>query len=121
MSKPLAFAVLAVIATSSHAWGYSSGKVDVFNVNTYGNFADGFLNGGFCFKLTGADFYFKVRYFDSGEQKNNVLLAQSMVLAAQASGKELKVTYVDWGQDPTCRVSGTTMPAKWLENLQILN
>jgi hypothetical protein len=121
MLRPLAFALLAILTTSSHAWGYASGKVDVFQVNTYGNYTDSALNGGFCFKLTGFNFYFKVKYFDSGEQKNNMLLVQSVILTAHTSGRELKVTYVDWGQDPTCRVSGDTQPAKWLENLQMLN
>ena len=121
MLKSLVFVVLAILTSVSHAWGYAAGKVDVFYVNAYGNYSDAALNGGFCFKLTGFDYYFKIKYFDSGEQKNNMLLVQSMVLAAHISGRELKVTYVDWGQDATCRLNGNIQAAKWLENLQMAN
>lgn len=119
MLKTLIFTFYSLLALPSHAWGVATGKIDVVNVNTYGNYSANHLNGGYCFKLIGFDFYFKVAYFDSGEQKNNLLLVQSMVLAASMADRGLKVTYVDWGTDPTCRVNGTSIPAKWVENLQV--
>lgn len=103
------------------AWGYMGGSVEVLHTNTYGNYAEGFLDGGFCFKLKGQSSYLKIGYADAGEKRKNFDFVQGMVLAAHMSGKELNATFVDWGTDPTCRVSGTTQPAKWLEDLSFKN
>jgi hypothetical protein len=121
MKNILAFALTLILASQAYAWGYSTGKVEDLYVNAYGNYDAEFLNGGYCFKLTDSGFYMKIAFFDSGERRNNFQLVQSMVMAAKMSGKQLKATYVDWGTDPTCRVSGVTQPAKWLENLQMLD
>ena len=115
------FTLFALFSSSSYAWGFATGKVDILYVNTYGNYSASELNGGYCFKVIGFDYYFKVAYSDSGEKRNNMLLVQSMVLAASISGRELRATYIDWGTDPTSRVNGALVPAKWLENLQVLN
>jgi hypothetical protein len=121
MFKYLLWVIFFFVASPVHAWGFATGKVEVFYVNTYGNFLEGNLNGGFCFKLVGFSHYFKIAHADSGEKRSNLLLVQSMVLAAHMSGKELKATFVDWGDDASCRVNGAAQPAKWLENLQLLN
>jgi hypothetical protein len=97
-----------------------TGKIDVLYVNTYGNRAASYLNKGFCFKIAGYDKYLKVGYAESGEARQNLEFVQSLVLAAKLAGKEVKATYVDWGDDTSCRINGTNQAAKWLENLQIL-
>lgn len=98
-----------------------SGEVEVLHVNTYGNHNQQFLQKGFCFKLRGYEDYVKLRYYDAGEQRANFDYVQSMVLAAYMGNKPLKLTYVDWGESPTCRVRGSNYPAKWLEDLQFQN
>ncbi|WP_065188214.1 hypothetical protein [Shewanella woodyi] len=112
--------LLMFFSISAYAWGYMTGKIDVLYVNTYGNYSSSHLNGGFCFKIVGYDHYLKVAYADSGEKLQNLEFVQSLVLAAQMSNKEVKATYVDWGNDTTCRINGTSKQAKWLENLQVL-
>lgn len=121
MNKALAIIMILVFSPSAFAWKYITGKVDVLYVNTYGNYAETHLNKGFCFKLKDHDHYLKVKYYEDGEQKNNIQFAQSIVLAAHMSGKEIKATYVDWGSDTSCRINGGSKPAKWLENIQLLN
>jgi len=94
-----------------------TGKVEVLSVNTFGNYSEPHLNGGYCFKLSGEgnDHYLKIAYADSGEKRNNLQLVQSMVLTAYVSEKIL----VDWGDEqPTCRVEGSNYSARWLENLK---
>lgn len=120
MLKAIAFSLAALAASPSYGWGFMTGKVDVLYVNTYGNHLESELNRGYCFKLVGFAHYFKVAHADSGEKRSNMLLVQSLVLAAHLSNKELKVTFVDWGDDTSCRVNGALHPAKWLENLQLL-
>lgn len=121
MNRVIALLLCVLFAPLSHAWGVATGTVEVYYVNTYGNYSETDLNGGFCFKLVGSSDYFKVAYSDSGEKKNNLLLTQSIVLTAHMSGRQLKATYVDWGPVTSCRINGTFQPAKWLENLQLLN
>lgn len=116
-----ALIVCLLCATQSHAWGYASGSVEILYVNTYGNFSDANLNGGYCFKLAGFNYFFKVAYADSGEKRNNLQIVQSIVMAAYMSGKPVRATFVDWGEDASCRLNGAPQPAKWLENLQLLN
>ena len=110
-----------VFSPQAFAWKYMTGEIEVFYVNTYGNYSAGYLNGGFCFKIAGYDHYLKVAYAESGEQRQNLELVQSMVMAASMANRQVKATYVDWGNDTSCRVNGAQKPAKWLENLQMLN
>lgn len=121
--KAFLFIVLSLmfVSTNVYAWGYATGKVDVLSVNTYGNYASTYLNKGYCFKLVGFDHYFKIAYHDSGERLHNLQTVQSIVLAAKLSEKQLVATYVDWGEDTSCRVNGAPVPAKWLENLRMLD
>lgn len=120
--KKLSALLLAVLfASQAHAWGFVTGAVDVYYVNTYGNYSETDLNGGFCFKLVGSNYYFKIPYSDAGEKKNNLLLAQTMVTMAFTTGRQVHVSYVDWGADTTCRVVGALMPARFVENLRVLN
>ena len=121
MKRVVFFGLSILFSQSAFAWKYATGKVENLYVNTYGNYSAAHLNGGYCFKLEGFDHYLKIKYFESGEQANNLNIVQSMVLAAKLAGKQVKVTYVDWGDDTSCRVNGTGLPAKWLENLQVLD
>ncbi|TRY33404.1 hypothetical protein [Aliiglaciecola sp. M165] len=110
-----------VFSPQAFAWKYMTGKVEVFYVNTYGNYSSSYLNGGFCFKIAGYDHYLKIAYAETGEQRQNLELVQSMVMAASMADRRVKATYVDWGNDTSCRENGAQKPAKWLENLQMLN
>lgn len=121
MKKILLLTLTILSSQSVFAWKYATGKVENLYVNTYGNYSAAHLNGGYCFKLEGFGHYLKIKYFENAEQANNLSIVQSMVLAAKLAGKEVKVTYVDWGDDTSCRVNGAALPAKWLENLQILD
>jgi hypothetical protein len=113
--------VLCAGSSELYAWGYMSGAVEVLHVNTYGNFEESQLNGGFCFKLKGHSEYLKISYSETGEKRRNFDFVQKLVLTAYVTSKELKASYVDWGTYPICRVNGAAMPAKWLEDLQVLN
>lgn len=108
------------VSMKVYSWGYMTGKIENLYINTYGNYASSYLNSGFCFKIEGYDYYLKVSYADSGEKRQNLEFVQSLVLAAHMSNKQVKATYVDWGDDTSCRVDGNNRPAKWLENLQLL-
>jgi hypothetical protein len=121
MTKKTLTIMLLLSSSKAFAWGMMVGGVDVLHVNTFGNYADSFLDGGFCFKLKGNDKYLKIAYGETGEKRKNHDFVQTMVLAAHMAGKELRAQYVDWGTDPSCRVNGTSMPAKWLEDLQLIN
>lgn len=113
--------LLASAGFQAHAWGHMAGTVDVLHVNTYGNYLDGHLNGGFCFRLKGQDKFLKIAHSESGEQRRNLELVQKLVLTAHLTGKELRATFVDWGEDTSCRMNGNAMPARWLEDLQLMN
>lgn len=120
MKNILFFLIIILWSKNVFAWKYATGKVEVLYVNTYGNYSEKYLNQGFCFKLEGFDHFLKIKYFETGEQENNLQFSQSIVLAAKMTEKTLKVTYVDWGDDTSCRVNGGSQAAKWLENIQIL-
>lgn len=121
MKKIVLLILLMILSSQAFAWKYTTGKVDVLYVNAYGNYSEAHLNQGYCFKLIGFDHYFKISYAESGEKYNNLQLVQSMVLAAFMADKEVRVTYVDWGEDTSCRVNGAAQTAKWIENVQVLN
>jgi hypothetical protein len=121
MFKVLSIFVVVIFSFKASAWGFMTGKVEVLYVNTYGNYSEKYLNGGYCFKLEGHDKYLKIAYAGSGEKLHNLQTVQSIVLAAKLSGKQLRATYVDWGDGTTCRVDGAPKPAKWLENLRMLD
>lgn len=121
MLKKITVVALCTLSSQAFAWGIFTGGVDIMHINTYGNYADTYLDQGFCFKLKGSSHYLKVRFAESGEKRANHDFVKTMVLAAYLSGKELKATYVDWGTDPLCRVHGDNFPAKWLEDLQMAN
>ena len=112
-------AALLVAPIKAFAWGHASGPVETVFVNAYGNYDTGSLQQGFCFKVKGYDSFIKIAYSDTGEKRKNLDMVQSMVLAAYLAGKPVKVTLVDWGTDPTCRINGNTVSAKWLENISL--
>ena len=121
MFKVVVLALLTFVSADLLAWGSMSAKVDFVTVNTYGNYSEPSLNGGYCFKLAGYSDYLKIAYEESGEKKNNLQIVQSMVLTAYVSGKTLEARYVDWGEAPTCLVRGANQPAKWLEDLRMVD
>lgn len=121
MLKKFAVMALCTLSSQAFAWGMFTGGVEIMHINTFGNYADTYLDQGFCFKLKGSSHYLKITFAETGEKRANHDFVKTMVLAAYMSGKELKANYVDWGTDPFCRVNGANLPAKWLEDLQMAN
>jgi hypothetical protein len=121
MFRRITAVALCALSSQAFAWGMFAGTVEVMHVNTYGNYADSYLDQGFCFKLKGSSHYLKIAFAETGEKRANHDFVKTLVLAAYMSGKELKAYYVNWGTDPLCRVNGANLPAKWLEDLQMAN
>lgn len=120
LKKYLPF-LLLLPAAHVFAWGKMQGNIEILHLNTYGNYSDKHLQGGFCFKLEGYEHYLKLKFYENGEQRSVYDFTQSLVLSAYIAQKEVKAQFVDWGTDPTCRVRGGTKPAKWLEDIMFVN
>lgn len=121
MLKVVFFVTSLFLSSNVLAWGYMTGEVEIVHVNTYGNHEARFLNNGFCFRIKGYDHFLKLRYHDEGEQRSVYNFTQSLVLAAHMAKKTVRAVHVDWGEDTSCRVKGRQLPAKWLEDVMLVN